>query len=1136
MSGEGQKQRQQQLLRSAAQAQQVGSPYPPSMHGIPDEMLTAASPAGFNLLATTKVDRRQTTDAAASCRAYTGITGLRQLQADQASNSHGQPGCGWIYKPSAGFNPEINQGAFGSAKGPIADTLGSGSTWYWDLAKAEKDISTAICGSASSCDSLGSMGQYSNVCGYCPSSGSIIPIEMDAKGNAKARYPMSAMCEPGSIVTAGGACPSSSSSGGQGRSGAQVEGFAATLDDLANCKSPLSRDCVLLAARMAGCSDSGSLIAALGNAPKGKDYDSTLSSSAAYSTYQRYANPAITRAVMKDGSAPISTALNDFGTVLSNTQSPDTKLQLAARDLCLNANAFDAYDFCSEIVPATIINSNNITCVQQHWLQQGGTVKGRKYPTLAQWNGKSYQSYLTMATAAIAAMHAATTQGFRNRGVSDTKSREGFTASPSAILDVIGIDTSISTSSFPRSEANRGTEVVWIDTSAAAPTILRCSLNLASSLRSRVIPSIDSGQNYAAVYGIPDKNFTFIMASELRPDADTSLAFMINTHANFMLSMNQNPFEGTKYSSNDWGSWKFSASPGYQSSSYAIVGEQQLAQGQKIQQQNTLVFKFANTGGTPDFLFRAFTFRPDGGGSQVDTTQFMYLTQEAAAPWLQFEVCNRPSSAGVTRVGFNEVRFNGPANNKGMPTFDTTTSAVDVQTNDWYRSEVPMRKACISFPGPTSTWRTTANYAFGAFKTITLLARPTASLADGASCRLFSHLGQAEGGKPMGSALAISRSGSTYYITNGAVTAPIAMNTWNLIVIQYVHNTSGTGIVTHSFVHDTLGNLQTVTAQKKMLTSLAQIQTLTSSATAWPATMPGTLMLGAVDMASGQACVGDVAWIHGFRDYFTTTDTLQKEIKQTWITRWPRGADIPGQPEPAKLQEAVGADPLAACKIGASQGTFIRHPNGFIGWNPTGSMVINPVGSCAKGTCPGQPGSACRNFKQLTPDQFGKYTHCPNHFDCSMMAAPSSSSSTQPQGGCTSWTVLPGMDMGGVAGDIQCPPGSHGSWGPGRCNVPDLATAQAACSADPGCDGVSYHDKCISPPGYETRNKRAGPIMPHADATTWVCNRSGQNSASPAPAPPRRTTPPTFQDLYQLVQQLGGRTPTAQDFINAGLA
>jgi len=86
----------------------------------------------------------------------------------------------------------------------------------------------------------------------------------------------------------------------------------------------------------------------------------------------------------------------------------------------------------------------------------------------------------------------------------------------------------------------------------------------------------------------------------------------------------------------------------------------------------------------------------------------------------------------------------------------------------------------------------------------------------------------------------------------------------------------------------------------------------------------------------------------------------------------------------------------AACKIGPSQGTFLRHPNGYIGWNPTGTDVLNPVGSCTEGACPSKPISACGNFTQLTKEQFAQYTLCQNYFDCSMIANTQSASACQP--------------------------------------------------------------------------------------------------------------------------------------------
>jgi len=86
------------------------------------------------------------------------------------------------------------------------------------------------------------------------------------------------------------------------------------------------------------------------------------------------------------------------------------------------------------------------------------------------------------------------------------------------------------------------------------------------------------------------------------------------------------------------------------------------------------------------------------------------------------------------------------------------------------------------------------------------------------------------------------------------------------------------------------------------------------------------------------------------------------------------------------LPPPIVAPPSSACTMGPSQGKFLRDPSGFIGWNPKGTNVINPVTSCASGTCPGKPISACGNFTQLTRDEFSKYTQCQNNFDCSMIS------------------------------------------------------------------------------------------------------------------------------------------------------
>ncbi len=73
---------QTDLSRSANQAMLVGNPTPPNMAKISDGILTAASPAGLNLL-NMRTDKTASDAAAASCRNYKDIDGLRRLQGYQ---------------------------------------------------------------------------------------------------------------------------------------------------------------------------------------------------------------------------------------------------------------------------------------------------------------------------------------------------------------------------------------------------------------------------------------------------------------------------------------------------------------------------------------------------------------------------------------------------------------------------------------------------------------------------------------------------------------------------------------------------------------------------------------------------------------------------------------------------------------------------------------------------------------------------------------------------------------------------------------------------------------------------------------------------------------------------------------------
>ena len=124
------------LNRNASQAQTMGNINPVNMARIPDTVLNAASPTSFSLLDNTKINRDSSDAAAAACRSYKDIDGLRKLKNDQINKTYYDPRCGWRYKPSTGLYPEISQGALGTSDGPSLGQPGSpdegadGAQWY----------------------------------------------------------------------------------------------------------------------------------------------------------------------------------------------------------------------------------------------------------------------------------------------------------------------------------------------------------------------------------------------------------------------------------------------------------------------------------------------------------------------------------------------------------------------------------------------------------------------------------------------------------------------------------------------------------------------------------------------------------------------------------------------------------------------------------------------------------------------------------------------------------------------------------------------------------------------------------------------------------------------------------------------
>ena len=912
-------------LRNANQAQLVGNTAPPNMARVPENVLKAASSGGFNLL-NTKSDTTSSDAAAAACRAYKDITGLRQLQKDQLNKTHFQPGCGWRYKPSNGINPEISQGAFGTADGPTngfsgsPDEVSGGTQWFWDLNSAEKNISAKTCANASKCSQLGLLGRYTEVCGFCKSSGSMIPVVKSASGTLyTARYPKDRglMCPTSDIVTAStGKCPPAdgfadfAGSTGLPRHGRgdlteafgalrpTKEGYAnLSLNDLDQCSEPpLSRDCVVLAARMAGCSDEGTLISALNAAPGGSDYDSVLKANPVFTAYKSVAAPGITSATLKDGSVALQTALDDFGSLVRNSQNASPKLGLSARDLCMKKGAFEAYDFCSEMTAETLISNTNFKCVEEYWQSSGGTPQGHGYPTLNEWRGTRFQAFIDSV----------------NRFKGSVNSQDKAVNSM-GINMFIGSDTSsgeLKAAPLPMNENTRGAETVWFDLVDAynpnsVPIVLYCDLRMAkdkSVLDGEVLPSFKGWQQLKSRYNFPSSdNKAYTSAFEVRSTKDERMKFAIGTDDGCMVSVNQNPFEGTQYKSNDWGSWRYQGPTPYESGFYPVKSE-------KTGGTNMIVTKWFNGYGEAysEFnIWRTSTGWTEGRYSEI------YLTQEPLAPWMQFEVCTRPNNGRGNATGFFEKRFNGPCaffygNGKPFPSFDVDARSVVFQTDSKERNAIPGKKPFMTFTS-SSWWHTLSYYHVNAFKTITLLVRPSANLANGATAPVFYHTNQKTfiaGCYIMNNngQYVINYSGKAFDKPLAATTVPISMNEWNFIVIQYLGDSMGLRKIT--FHIETLARLQYDSVRSQFSATLRANQNISGPVLVGipgntNAENSGWFMLGAATADfykkpgmwswGTPGFAGDVAWVHGFRNFLDTEALLTSEVKQTWISRWPRG-------------------------------------------------------------------------------------------------------------------------------------------------------------------------------------------------------------------------------------------------------
>jgi hypothetical protein len=189
-------------------------------------------------------------------------------------------------------------------------------------------------------------------------------------------------------------------------------------------------------------------------------------------------------------------------------------------------------------------------------------------------------------------------------------------------------------------------------------------------------------------------------------------------------------------------------------------------------------------------------------------------------------------------------------------------------------------------------------------------------------------------------------------INNGMI--PIAMNEWNLLVIQYVGDDNGLRKVTMNV--ESLARLRTADGIRQFSAALRSGQNVSGPIVAGAyatnyVQSSGKIWLGATDVLG---FTGDMAWVHGFRNFLDTEELLNKEVNQTWISRWPRG-NLDSEPQP----KVIGAT-IPEQNVYANNGsvTCDQYCRGFGGGPWNGELPREWNGAKCIAT-PNNPGAGC---------------------------------------------------------------------------------------------------------------------------------------------------------------------------------
>jgi hypothetical protein len=410
-----------------------------------------------------EIQASRSEEEGARCRRYNGLSGIEQMIRENAANPNRPLRCGFRYKASSGIAPTVAQGAYGSSNGPLLaneqDRIGNGVQWIWDLNEARKTLLRdsaknmgANCGSLSVLPFVQN-GAFQGNLAYCTSSKKFIPII-----NGRPRYTrdIALNCPQRDVVTNALRCPSTPPPGSV--PGRPTSPGDQTIRDCTASGVSLTRDCLLQAVTIAGCSDTGTLYTSLQKEPPSAPrYDGDLNLRRSFRDYQlAQGTTGLSQNLFRQGQATITNALADIGRLQTAANTArDNRIRNAAFDLCYRAGEYDKYDFCADIVDTALLSTVDLECIQKYWQNKGGKPAGKAYPR--------------NNTHAMEALGNPRTWGTYKAGVDTLQTRLTSTdinEQKKAYEDFLGIDLGIvpfTEFAFPRWQSNQISQIGSIE-------------------------------------------------------------------------------------------------------------------------------------------------------------------------------------------------------------------------------------------------------------------------------------------------------------------------------------------------------------------------------------------------------------------------------------------------------------------------------------------------------------------------------------------------------------------------------------------------------------------------------------------------------------------------------------------------